>query len=102
MYCQPASLILAQAAAAGYEPEWFGVDGMDGILTMKGFDTALAEGVMLLTPFNADSTDERTAAFVTEVPGVCTAKFPTSSPRTPMTAFMPTRRLSKPPALRPT
>ena len=64
MYHQPASLILAQAAAAGYEPEWFGVDGMDGILTMKGFDTALAEGVMLLTPFNADSTDERTAAFV--------------------------------------
>ena len=64
VYCQPASLILAQAAAAGYEPEWFGVDGMDGILTMKGFDTALAEGVMLLTPFNADSTDERTAAFV--------------------------------------
>ena len=64
VYYQPASLILAQAAAAGYEPEWFGVDGMDGILTMKGFDTALAEGVMLLTPFNADSTDERTAAFV--------------------------------------
>ena len=64
IYYQPASLILAQAAAAGYEPEWFGVDGMDGILTMKGFDTALAEGVMLLTPFNADSTDERTAAFV--------------------------------------
>ena len=64
IYYQPASLILAQAAAAGYKPEWFGVDGMDGILTMKGFDTSLAEGVMLLTPFNADSTDERTAAFV--------------------------------------
>ena len=64
IYYQPASLILAQAAAAGYAPEWFGVDGMDGILTMKGFDTSLAEGVMLLTPFNADSTDERTAAFV--------------------------------------
>lgn len=64
VYYQPASLILAQAAAAGYAPEWFGVDGMDGILTMKGFDTSLAEGVMLLTPFNADSTDERTAAFV--------------------------------------
>ena len=64
MYYQPASLILAQAAAAGYDPEWFGVDGMDGILSMKGFDTSLAEGVMLLTPFNADSTDERTAAFV--------------------------------------
>ena len=64
IYYQPASLILAQAAAAGYAPKWFGVDGMDGILTMKGFDTSLAEGVMLLTPFNADSADERTAAFV--------------------------------------
>ena len=32
--------------------------------TLEGFDTALAEGVILLTPFNADSTDERTAAFV--------------------------------------
>ncbi len=64
MYYQPASLILAQASAAGYAPKWFGVDGMDGILTMEGFDSALAEGVMLLTPFNADSTDEKTAAFV--------------------------------------
>ena len=64
MYYQPASLILSQAAAVGYEPEWFGVDGMDGILTMDGFDASLAEGVMLLTPFNADSTDEATAAFV--------------------------------------
>ena len=64
MYYTPASLILAQADKVGYTPKWFGVDGMDGILTMKGFDTSLAEGVMLLTPFNADSTDERTAAFV--------------------------------------
>ena len=64
IYYQPASLIFAQASTAGYAPKWFGVDGMDGILTMKGFDTALAEGVMLLTPFNADAEDERTAAFV--------------------------------------
>ena len=39
---------------------------MDGILTVEGFDTSLAEGVMLLTPFNADATDEATVAFVTE------------------------------------
>ena len=64
MYYTPASLILAQANAAGYAPIFFGVDGMDGILTMEGFDASLAEGVMLLTPFNADSTDEKTAAFV--------------------------------------
>lgn len=64
MYYTPASLIFAQAAAFGYAPVWFGVDGMDGILTMEGFDASLAEGVILLTPFNADSTDEKTAAFV--------------------------------------
>jgi branched-chain amino acid transport system substrate-binding protein len=66
MYYQPASLILSQANAMGYAPSWFGVDGMDGILTMEGFDPTLAEGVMLLTPFNADSTDAKTAAFVAE------------------------------------
>ena len=64
MYYQPASLIFTQAKSMGYAPDWFGVDGMDGILTLDGFDTSLAEGVMLLTPFNADSSDERTQAFV--------------------------------------
>ncbi|MBQ7732455.1 MAG: ABC transporter substrate-binding protein [Synergistaceae bacterium] len=66
MYYQPASLILAQAQAMGYAPKWFGVDGMDGILTMEGFDKSLAEGVMLLTPFNADAKDEKTKKFVAE------------------------------------
>ena len=64
MYYQPASLILYQAKSMGYAPKWFGVDGMDGILTMEGFDKTLAEGVILLTPFNADATDERTKNFV--------------------------------------
>ena len=66
MYYQPASLILAQAKAMDYAPKYFGVDGMDGILTMEGFDATLAEGVMLLTPFNADATDEKTVNFVTK------------------------------------
>ncbi|MCR5347232.1 MAG: ABC transporter substrate-binding protein [Fretibacterium sp.] len=66
MYYQPASLILAQAAAVDYAPKWFGVDGMDGILTMEGFDKSLAEGVILLTPFNADAKDIRTINFVRE------------------------------------
>lgn len=64
IYHTPASLILNQANATGYKPTFFGVDGMDGILSLKGFDTSLAEGVMLLTPFAADSTDEATASFV--------------------------------------
>ena len=64
MYYTPASLILAQADKVGYTPKWFGVDGMDAILTMDGFDATLAEGVMLLTPFNADAEDEKTQNFV--------------------------------------
>lgn len=64
IYYQPASLILTQADAMGYAPKFFGVDGMDGILTMENFNTELAEGVMLLTPFAADAKDERTVDFV--------------------------------------
>ena len=64
MYYQAASLILDQANKTGYAPKFFGVDGMDGILTLEGFDTALAEGVMLLTPFSADASDEKTKSFV--------------------------------------
>lgn len=64
MYYTPASLILTQAHNMNYNPKFFGVDGLDGILTMEGFDTSLAEGVMLLTPFSADAADERTQNFV--------------------------------------
>ena len=64
IYYQPASVILNQANQIGYAPTFFGVDGMDGILTMEGFDTSLAEGVMLLTPFSADAEDDLTKNFV--------------------------------------
>jgi len=64
MYYTPASLILTQAKAMSYAPKFFGVDGMDGILTMDGFDKSLAEGVMLLTPFSADAKDDKTVSFV--------------------------------------
>ena len=64
IYYTPASLIMKQAKDMNYAPVFFGVDGMDGILDMEGFDTALAEGVMLMTPFNPWSTDENVSAFV--------------------------------------
>ncbi len=64
IYYTPASLILSQADKMQYEPKFFGVDGMDGILTVENFDTSLAEGVMLLTPFTADAQDEMTKSFV--------------------------------------
>ena len=64
IYYQEASLILAQADRAGFAPKWFGVDGMDGILNVEGFDGSLAEGLMFLTPFTPDAEDEATQTFV--------------------------------------
>lgn len=66
IYYQEASLILAQADKMGFAPKWFGCDGMDGLLALDGFDTALAEGLMFLTPFTADAEDEATQAFVAD------------------------------------
>ena len=66
IYYTPASMILQQANSMEYDPIFFGVDGMDGILNIEGFDTSLAEGVMLLTPFSADATDDLTVNFVTK------------------------------------
>ncbi|MBQ4577855.1 MAG: ABC transporter substrate-binding protein [Clostridia bacterium] len=64
IYYTPASLMLAQAKDMGYAPTFFGADGMDGILTLDGFNMSLAEGLLLMTPFNATATDERTQNFV--------------------------------------
>ena len=64
IYYQEASLILAQADKMGFETQWFGCDGMDGLLALEGFDTSLAEGLMFLTPFTADAEDEATQTFV--------------------------------------
>lgn len=64
IYYTEASLILTQAASIDYKPIFFGCDGLDGILTVENFDKSLAEGVMLLTPFAADATDEKTVNFV--------------------------------------
>ncbi len=64
MYYDPASLIITECNKIGYSVKFFGVDGMDGILSVKGFDTQLAEGVMLLTPFVADAKDDLTQKFV--------------------------------------
>ena len=64
IYYQEASIILKQADTMGYKPKFFGVDGMDGILTVENFDTKLAEDVMLLTPFAADAKNKSVQNFV--------------------------------------
>ena len=63
-YYQEASVVLKQAKDMNFAPKFFGVDGMDGILGVEGFDKSLAEGVILLTPFVADAKDEKTSKFV--------------------------------------
>ena len=63
-YYTEAAQVLVQANKIGYTPIFFGCDGMDGILDVEGFDTALAEGLMMMTPFAADAKDDATQSFV--------------------------------------
>jgi len=64
MYYSDASFVITQAHDMGYEADIFGVDGMDGILSLEGFDKSYAEGIYLLTPFDATASDELTVNFV--------------------------------------
>ncbi|MDY3782444.1 MAG: ABC transporter substrate-binding protein [Candidatus Faecousia sp.] len=66
IYYTEASQILTYANRIGYAPKFFGCDGMDGILTVEGFDTSLAEGLALMTPFDANAADEATQSFVSK------------------------------------
>ena len=66
IYYTEAAQILSYANKIGYAPKFFGCDGMDGILTVEGFDTSLAEGLALMTPFDANASDEATQSFVTK------------------------------------
>ena len=65
-YYTEASLVLAECNKQGYEPIFFGCDGMDGILGVENFDTALAEGLTFLAPFVAKSEDEQVQNFVSK------------------------------------
>ena len=62
IYYTPASVLLKNAKDMGYDMTLMGTDGMDGLLSVEGFDTSLAEGLLLMTPFSAD--DEKNADFV--------------------------------------
>ena len=71
IYYQEASVILKQASDKGFDPIFFGCDGMDGILSVENFDTSLAEGLMLLTPFSV--TEESSKKFTEDyVVAYCT------------------------------
>lgn len=76
IYHTPASLILTEAAKNNFAPVFFGCDGMDGILGIEGFDTTLANGLYMLTPFAADATDDKTVAFVEKYKAAANGEVP--------------------------
>ena len=63
-YYEQAAQILNYANSISYAPTFVGCDGMDGLLTVEGFNPAVAEGLILLTPFSASNTDAATVNFV--------------------------------------
>ena len=63
-YATEAAQVLTYANKIGYAPIFFGCDGMDGILEVENFDGAMAEGLIMLTPFAADADDDATKSFV--------------------------------------
>lgn len=64
IYYEPAARIIAQADEMNFYPLIFGTDGIDGILTVEGFDKTLAEGVHLLTSVPSDYKNDRTRHFM--------------------------------------
>ena len=63
IYYTPAYKILDYARSIEYAPVFFGVDGMDGILDQTNVKKEVVEGLMYLTPFAPNSSDERSQAF---------------------------------------
>lgn len=64
VYYEEAALIMTQAQTAEMKIPFFGCDGLDGVITQLGNNTAAAEGTLLLTPFAADAEDKATKDFV--------------------------------------
>lgn len=63
IYYEEAAMILKQST--DLDVVYFGVDGMDGVIAQMGAEYAsLTEGVMLLTPFAADSKEANVVHFV--------------------------------------
>lgn len=63
IYYTPEYKILTYASSIEYAPVFYGVDGTDGILEQENVDASILEGLMYLTPYTPNSTDERTKAY---------------------------------------
>ena len=63
IYYQQAWLIIQEADKLGFDVDFFGADGLDGIYGYAE-ESELLNGVKYLTPFDVNSTDEKVSAFV--------------------------------------
>lgn len=63
IYYQEAALIITQAEGILEDIKYFGCDGLDGLIGQLGDKVALAEDIMLLTPYASDAQDEATQKF---------------------------------------
>ncbi len=65
IYAEEASTFLTQAKGKFADDVYFfGADGLDGILGKVSQDVTIADNVLMMTPFAADSTDPKVQAFV--------------------------------------
>ena len=65
IYAEEASTFLTQAKGKfGSDVYFFGADGLDGIRGKVSQDVTIADNVLMMTPFAADSTDPKVQAFV--------------------------------------
>ena len=65
IYAEEASTFLTQAKGKFADDVYFfGADGLDGILGKVEQDPSIANNVLMLTPFAADSTDPAVQSFV--------------------------------------
>ena len=65
IYAEEASTFLTQAKGKFAEDVYFfGADGLDGILGKVSQDVTIADNVLMMTPFAADSADPKVQAFV--------------------------------------
>lgn len=64
IYAAQAVTVLTNANEMSYKPVFLGCDGMDGVLTQENFDTSLAEGLIMMTPYAADNADPKNVSFV--------------------------------------
>lgn len=65
IYAEPASTFLTQAKGKfGDDVFFFGADGLDGILEKVAQDVSIVNNVLMLTPFAADSAEQKVKDFV--------------------------------------